>query len=821
MRVRMYPHLSELSGMSSGIAQVVKYYFRHLPEFGVELVDPLAESYDLDVGHAAAYPGAMVHHSHGLLWTGDKKYGDSSYYTNADLVMAIRHAKEVTVPSAWVAETFQRDMRFTPHVVWHGVDWEDWQHDLPNEGYVLWGKNRTSDWLDPGAIDSIAAAFPNITFVTTFASRKAPPNVKSLGNHAIPHKEMKILIQSAAVVLATDKETWGIMPAEAMAAGVPVLSVDLGGVPDFMEHGVSGYCYQPGNLDDAIQGLEYCLKYRNILGENAREAAKKLTWESACRKVADIYQLALKKEDPTVAIVIPSYNYGHVLGEAIASAVYQDYKMVTDIIIVDDGSTDGITESVAKQWMAKDDRVRYIHQQNQSVAIARNNGYTTTDTKYVVFLDADDRIETKFVSTLVPVLEEDRGAGIAYTGVRVPLPDGTEAMPHDWPIILGANQFLSKNPWPTKFSYDSQIERANQIPTCCLIRRKALDRVGGYRARYCPIGAGTEDAEMFTRIGAYGWNAHYVPPNRDALFVHSHGRGYVSGNMGYQETDWLSWHPWVKDKQHPFASMATPVHISHEVRSYDQPMVSVIIPIGPGHEKAVIDALDSLESQFFRKWEAIVVVDGTKLDWFDGIAYPYVRFVATNGIGAGAARNRGVAHARAPFIAFLDADDYYHPFYLNEALAAYTDTGSVIYSDFVSVLGKDQMAEYGAKEIIGEKDGGNKILVADRFLDFDRERAMQRPDGEKPYVWSGITIFLPKSWHDEIGGFDEDMESWEDCDYLLRLAWSGRNFHRIEKELWIYDFTSGKRRVSQKGIEPNLMTHIQRKYDEQFRMLRR
>ena len=72
MKVRMYPHLDELSGMSSGIAQVVKYYFKHLPEFGIELVDPLAESYDLDVGHAAAHPGAMVHHSHGLLWTGDK-----------------------------------------------------------------------------------------------------------------------------------------------------------------------------------------------------------------------------------------------------------------------------------------------------------------------------------------------------------------------------------------------------------------------------------------------------------------------------------------------------------------------------------------------------------------------------------------------------------------------------------------------------------------------------------------------------------------------------------------------------------------------------
>jgi glycosyltransferase involved in cell wall biosynthesis len=818
----MYPHLDELSGMSSGIAQVVKYYFKHLPELGIELVDPLAESYDLDVGHAAARPGAMVHHSHGLLWTGDKKYGDSSYNTNRDLVAAIRYAKEVTVPSAWVAETFQRDMRFYPHIVWHGVDWDDWQHSQPNEGYVLWGKNRTSDWLDPGAINSIAAAFPNITFVTTFGSKKAPPNVKNLGNHAIPHKDMKVLIQSAAVVLATDKETWGIMPAEAMAAGTPVLSIDLGGVPDFMEHGVSGYCYQPGNLEDAIQGLSYCLEHRDGLGRNAREAARSLTWEAACHNVAHIYEDALKDKEPSVAVVIPTYNYGHVLGEAIASAVHQDYPLVTDIVIVDDGSTDKVTESVLHEWMQKDKRVRWMEQDNQGVAIARNQGYQMTDTKYVVFLDADDKIEPKFISSLVPELEGNRSLGIAYTGVRVPLPDGQEAMPHDWPIILGPKQFLSKNPWPRKYSFDDQIERANQVPTCCLVRRKALDRVGGYRARYCPLGAGSEDAEMFTRIGAYGWGAKYIEPKRDALFVHTHGSGYVSGNYGYQEADWLSWHPWVEDGAHPFASVATPAHISHEVRSYDQPMVSVIIPVGPGHEEILLNALDSLESQFMRKWEAIVVLDGISMtDMIDTIqAYPYVKWIETAGIGAGAARNYGVSKARAPFIAFLDADDYYHPFFLNEAIAAYTETGAAIYTDFVSILGKDQKEEYGAKEVVGTKNGGNKVLVADRFADFDMDRALKRPEGERPYVWSGVTIFLPKTWHDQIGGFDEGMDSWEDCDYLLRLAWSGKNFYRVEKELWIYDFTSGKRRASQTGTEPELMTHMQGKYDEQFRVLR-
>jgi hypothetical protein len=81
----MYPHPSELSTDSSGIAQVVLNYARYLPEFGVELVEPNAESYDLDAAHAAALPGAMVNHCHGLLWTAELPYSDRGHHVNADL----------------------------------------------------------------------------------------------------------------------------------------------------------------------------------------------------------------------------------------------------------------------------------------------------------------------------------------------------------------------------------------------------------------------------------------------------------------------------------------------------------------------------------------------------------------------------------------------------------------------------------------------------------------------------------------------------------------------------------------------------------------
>ena len=136
--------------------------------------------------------------------------------------------------------------------------------------------------------------------------------------------------------------------------------------------------------------------------------------------------------------------------------------------------------------------------------------------------------------------------------------------------------------------------------------------------------------------------------------------GRVSGNPEYKEVDWLDWHPWVKDAKHPFFSLASPRSLSHPARQYDEPVVSVIIPVGPGHENYLIDALDSLEAQTFRQWEAIVVNDSDEeIDDKLKEAYPYVRWY-WNGenLGAGSARNIGAEKARGPFLLFLDADDY-------------------------------------------------------------------------------------------------------------------------------------------------------------------
>jgi glycosyltransferase involved in cell wall biosynthesis len=91
---------------------------------------------------------------------------------------------------------------------------------------------------------------------------------------------------------------------------------------------------------------------------------------------------------PTVSVVIPCFNQGRFLAEALASVDAQTYAP-TDIVLIDDGSTD-TTSAVAKQFP----RVRYVRQRNLGLAQARNAGVRAALGEYLVFLDADDRLRS-------------------------------------------------------------------------------------------------------------------------------------------------------------------------------------------------------------------------------------------------------------------------------------------------------------------------------------------------------------------------------------------------------------------------------------------
>ena len=802
IKALMYP-LSFNERDESGIRRYVEALHKYMPKYDVQYVRE-DQSYDIIVDHAGASSGkADVMHCAGLYWTADYEADAFEYKVNRDVIESLRGAREVIVPSHWVAHNIARDMRFYPHVIGHGVDWKKW-HPGHDAGFVLWSKNRNTDVCDPRPMYELARKFSGTTFVSTFL----PRGVKSLHNISvtgvIPHSDMKELVENCSLYLATAKETFGIGILEAMASGKAILGYNHGGISDIVQHGVNGYLAIPGDIDDLINGFAYCMQYRKVLGANSRELVKKWSWERACEKIAQVYHRAATPQEASVTIVIPVYNYEDKVGNAIESALQQTYKV--DIIVVDDGSTDRSYE-VASSY-----GVRVIKQENQGVAVARNRGISESNTKYICCLDADDRIAPTFIEKCVEALEKDNSLGIAYTGLRYVTPEGETGISH----------------WPGEWNYDRQLKGSNQVPTCSVFRKEVWKRLGGYNPRCSPGGAGFEDADFYLRAGAYGWKAAMVTD--EALFIYSWRTGRVSSRSSERlNSDWQNeinyyktWYPWFTDKKHPFASYATPAKLSHPVRQYDNPQVSVIIPVGPGHEHTFRDALQSIEAQTFRKWEAIVVWDSTEpCSEILRAAYPFVRWIETGEKkGAGFARNRGAESSRAPLLLFLDADDWLYPTFLQKTIAAFNNTHSAVYTDYTgkAIITDEDYIKKIKKEGRLNSWNGREAVITYHALDYDCEKAIREPNRWPFYIWCNVTTLFPRSWHEEIGGFDEAMESWEDWDYWLRMARAGKCFHRLEEPLMVYRFHTGSRRDwAHQGGGHNaqkLVKYLIKKYEE-------
>lgn len=86
-----------------------------------------------------------------------------------------------------------------------------------------------------------------------------------------------------------------------------------------------------------------------------------------------------------VSVVIPTYNYGHYVCEAIDSVLNQSYPNI-EIVVVDDGSKDNTAELLKKYGK----KINYIYQENKGISAARNTGICHSTGEFIAFLDSDD-----------------------------------------------------------------------------------------------------------------------------------------------------------------------------------------------------------------------------------------------------------------------------------------------------------------------------------------------------------------------------------------------------------------------------------------------
>ena len=120
-------------------------------------------------------------------------------------------------------------------------------------------------------------------------------------------------------------------------------------------------------------------------------------------------------ENPIVSVIVPVYNKREYINETINSALNQDFN-IFELIVVDDGSTDKSLEVIKEN---KDPRLRVFSQSNSGVERARNFGFSQSSGSFIVFLDADDLMQSSRLSKQLELFEADEELVLVGTWANV------------------------------------------------------------------------------------------------------------------------------------------------------------------------------------------------------------------------------------------------------------------------------------------------------------------------------------------------------------------------------------------------------------------
>lgn len=215
----------------------------------------------------------------------------------------------------------------------------------------------------------------------------------------------------------------------------------------------------------------------------------------------------------TVSVVIPTYNYGHFVARSAQSAYNQDDVAFSEIIVVDDGSTDD-TEAVVSRLKA----IRYVRQENAGVSAARNLGVALAGGDYVQFLDADDWLASTKLSDCIASLDDSRTIPFTqmsnvYEARRTAIRRrGYRAARR----LLGEPQL-----WNTRRPLESLLLHEVGVMSP-LYPRQALNEVGGFDTSLRVL----EDIEINFRLALAGYR--FKPLYKVGAYCRNHvspGRG--------------------------------------------------------------------------------------------------------------------------------------------------------------------------------------------------------------------------------------------------------------------------------------------------------
>jgi len=503
----------------------------------------------------------------------------------------------------------------------------------------------------------------------------------------------------------------------------------------------------------------------------------------------------LESAVPDVSIIMPVFNKLNLTQPCVESIHREGATVSFEIVVVDNGSTDG-----SREWLAEEERAgrlrAVINPDNLGFARGCNVGAAAARGRYLLFLNNDMEVTPGWLEPLVGTLDADPDAGIV--GARLLFADDT--IQHGGVALIQVDKEGWVHMGGLHLSYQMQADHKGalnaqcmQIVTgaCLLIRPEAFRAVGGFDERYWN---GNEDVDLCLKVRELGYEVVY---RGESVVYHYESQSGPERFSQVEHNVKLFNEIWEGRARPDFVHtpegrfLQTP---DNQIRPYAAPrlLYGNRPPVGPRHGATPVreprvsiivltfNALEhtrrcvaSLLRHTDARHELIFVdngsTDGT-VDWLGELARAEARVqVILNdaNLGFAAGNNVGLAAASGDFMLLLNNDTVVTPGWLDRLLRP------ALADPRVGLVGPVTNNITGVQKLAGISYQARTLNGLDKFA---ARHAARHAGKSAPALWIvGFCLLIRREVVERLGGLDEiyGQGNYEDTDYCLRAFLAG------------------------------------------------
>jgi GT2 family glycosyltransferase/Flp pilus assembly protein TadD len=491
-----------------------------------------------------------------------------------------------------------------------------------------------------------------------------------------------------------------------------------------------------------------------------------------------------------VSIIIPVYNHIDYTRQCLKAVEESAPATPYEIIIVDNGSTDGTEDFLRQEEEAG--RLRAIfNKKNIGFAGACNQGAKVASSEYLLFLNNDTEPKKGWLEPLIKIMERDRT--VAGVGSKLLFPDGT--IQHAG-VVLVDHKKLNDPLWAEHIylKESPDLPKANQLMSyqaltaaCLLVRRSSFEEVGGFDEAYWN---GYEDMDLCFKFQERHWKLVYQP---ESVLVHHASQSgperfaKVSENIKRLHKKWLG-----KIKPDLIIEKDGSVKVTDAGRIQphslieERPSVSMII-LTFNQLKYTKKCIESVRRHTPEAHEILFVDNGSKdgtVKWLRRLVQENPSYkLIENGKNLGFAKgcNQGIQASSGEYILLMNNDVIVTTGWLGGMLRCLKSGPDV------GIVGPMTNSISGPQKVPGADYGS--ITRLDEYARSFRERNEGRRIPAKRIV--GFCMLFRRELMEKVGFLDEQFGSgnFEDDDFCLRAALEGyRNL--IAGDVFIHHYGS-------------------------------